>query len=188
MNRLDRELQFLGRAECYVLARFDLNRFAGRRITAHPSCALPNLQETQAAIRIRSPFFRCFVMRPTSPMSRASPCRFVSSYSSAKVAASMMMKGYLSGSSSAAHSTREACHRVFWRTRGSQRFRGTCSRNPPARAGHLVEEIGEVCREVMRKVCEAEAFEGLSRCAADFGVVYETLNGLKVSMVADRSK
>jgi hypothetical protein len=56
------------------------------------------------------------------------------------------------------------------------------------RAGHVVEEIGEVCREVMRKVCEAEAFEGLSRCAADFGVVYETLNGLKVSMVADRPK
>jgi hypothetical protein len=43
------------------------------------------------------------------------------------------------------------------------------------RAGHLVEEIREVGREVVRQVGETEALEGLGRCAADFGVVYETL-------------
>ena len=35
MKRLYRELQFLRRAESYLLARFDLNRFAGCWIAAH---------------------------------------------------------------------------------------------------------------------------------------------------------
>jgi hypothetical protein len=43
------------------------------------------------------------------------------------------------------------------------------------RRAHFVEEVGEVGREVVRQVGEAEPFEGLCRRAADFGVVYETL-------------
>ena len=43
------------------------------------------------------------------------------------------------------------------------------------RAEHLVEEVGEVEREVVREVGEAEALEGLGGGAADFRVVYETL-------------
>src|SRR3954453_11193249 len=40
---------------------------------------------------------------------------------------------------------------------------------------HLVEEIRRVEREVMRKVREAEPFEGLRGGASDFGVVREAL-------------
>lgn len=43
------------------------------------------------------------------------------------------------------------------------------------RAGHLVEEVGQLGREVMREVGEAEALEGLGRCTADFRVVYKTI-------------
>jgi hypothetical protein len=39
---------------------------------------------------------------------------------------------------------------------------------------HLVEKVREVGREVVGQVGEAEALEGLGRCPADLGVVYET--------------
>jgi len=48
-TRLYRELQFLGRAKCDLLAGFDLDRFAGCRIPAHSSWPLPHLQNAKAS-------------------------------------------------------------------------------------------------------------------------------------------
>src|SRR5688572_26573286 len=46
---LDGFLEFLGRAESDFLAGLDLDRFAGRRVTAHTSGTLANLQHTETA-------------------------------------------------------------------------------------------------------------------------------------------
>jgi hypothetical protein len=46
---LYRELQFLGGAKCHLLAGFDLDRFAGRRIPAHASWPLPDLQDAKTS-------------------------------------------------------------------------------------------------------------------------------------------
>jgi hypothetical protein len=87
----------------------------------------------------------------------------------------MMMKGYLSGCSSAAQRTRASdANRALGASAEADDLKALdvvvleCAR-------HLVEEIREIGREVMRQVGEAEAPKGLGRCAADFGVVYETL-------------
>src|SRR5262249_8556204 len=47
--RSDRFLQFLGGAERDLLARLDLNRFAGRRIASHARRALAHLQDAEPA-------------------------------------------------------------------------------------------------------------------------------------------
>jgi hypothetical protein len=39
---------------------------------------------------------------------------------------------------------------------------------------HLIEEVGQLQREMVRQVGETETLQGLGRCAADFGVVYKT--------------
>ena len=44
---LNRELQLLGRTECDFLAGLDLDRFSGRWIAAHASCAFPDLQDAK---------------------------------------------------------------------------------------------------------------------------------------------
>ena len=44
-----RELQVLGRSERDFLTCFDLDRFAGCRIAPHPSCPLPDLQNTKTS-------------------------------------------------------------------------------------------------------------------------------------------
>ena len=85
------------------------------------------------------------------------------------------MKGYLSGCSSAAQRTRASDAIVLLahprKPMISRRLMSWFWSAPC----HLVEEIREIGREVMRQVGEAEALKGLGRCAADFGVVYETL-------------
>jgi hypothetical protein len=48
-KRLYRELQFFGRTKCDFLARFDLDRFAGRRIPAYSSWPFPDLQNAKTS-------------------------------------------------------------------------------------------------------------------------------------------
>jgi hypothetical protein len=45
---LDCELQFLGRSERDLFARFDLDDFAGCRIATHARCSFPDLQDAEA--------------------------------------------------------------------------------------------------------------------------------------------
>src|SRR6266550_366108 len=45
---LDRHLQVLGRTERHFLAGLDLDGFTGRRVSAHASCARPDLQDAEA--------------------------------------------------------------------------------------------------------------------------------------------
>jgi hypothetical protein len=44
---LNRELQLLGGTECDFLACLDLDRFSGRGIAPHASCAFPDLQDAK---------------------------------------------------------------------------------------------------------------------------------------------
>src|SRR5262249_56073972 len=44
---LDRHLQVLGRPECDLLARFDLDGFSGRGVSPHAGRALPDLQDAK---------------------------------------------------------------------------------------------------------------------------------------------
>jgi hypothetical protein len=69
---------------------------------------------------------------------------------------------------------RERCHRAL-RTTAEADYLEALLVVVLERAGHLVEKVREVGREVVREIHETEALEGLGRCAADFGVVYETL-------------
>jgi len=46
---LYRELQFLGRAKCDLLARFDLDGFAGCGVAPHSSWPLPDLKDTKTS-------------------------------------------------------------------------------------------------------------------------------------------
>jgi hypothetical protein len=48
-TRLYRELQFLGRTKCDLLARFDLDGFAGCRVAPHSSWPLPDLKHAKAS-------------------------------------------------------------------------------------------------------------------------------------------
>src|SRR5450830_1335562 len=49
LRRSDRLFQFLRRAESDLLARLDLDRFAGRRVTAHARGTLAHLKDAEAA-------------------------------------------------------------------------------------------------------------------------------------------
>jgi hypothetical protein len=48
-QRLYRELQFLGRTKCDLLACFDLDRFASCRIAPHSSWSLPDLKDAKTS-------------------------------------------------------------------------------------------------------------------------------------------
>jgi hypothetical protein len=48
-KRLHRELQFLGRTKCDLLAGFDLDRFASCRIAPHSSWSLPDLKDAKTS-------------------------------------------------------------------------------------------------------------------------------------------
>ena len=48
-RRLYRELKFLSRTKCHLLACFDLDRFAGCRIPPHSSWTLPDLQDAKTS-------------------------------------------------------------------------------------------------------------------------------------------
>ena len=68
------------------LLSFHLDRFTGCRIAPHAGRALPDCT-IPAAMRTRSPFFRCLVIMPTSSPRSATPRRASSNNFVAKTAA-----------------------------------------------------------------------------------------------------
>ena len=73
---VDGFLEFLGGAEGDFLAGLDLDGLAGSRVAAHARGALADLQDAEAEMRTRSPFFRCLVIRSIRSLRMASAAFF----------------------------------------------------------------------------------------------------------------
>jgi hypothetical protein len=73
---LYRELQFLGRCECNLFARFDLNYFAGSRIAAHACSAFSDLQDAKACNADALTLFGMLGDKADEIAEKASPARF----------------------------------------------------------------------------------------------------------------
>ena len=87
MLRLHRFLEFLGRPERDLLARLDLDGFAGRRVPSHLAARFRTWRMPRPVRRILSPLLRCCVVSVTKSPSTASACFFGRSWLSDKAAA-----------------------------------------------------------------------------------------------------
>ena len=86
-EELDCFFEILRRAKRDLLARLNLDRLAGRGVASHTSGALRTCRMPSPAMRMRLPFFRCFVTKPIASLSISSDRFFANSCCAASAAA-----------------------------------------------------------------------------------------------------